>query len=189
VVSSRPFAAAALLLLPACNVSQHRQDFALVAGRDRQLVSAWMRPADSGPGSLWLDTLFFPLDFLGSTWTCLEAPFRDDVAITWGPLGWLATVLPGVSANWYGDPEKSPLPIKPFAPEPTPISVAVQPDDLRVLRSAATDGDRLRAFAEAVRKSLPSGNPKRRWSLDQRLWQDDLVPRLTAVDLGQDPDR
>lgn len=182
-------AVATLLLLSACNVSQHRQDFALVAGRDRQLVSAWLQPADSGPKSLWLDTLFFPLDFLGSTWTCLEAPFRDDVAITWGPLGWLATLLPGVSANWYGDAEKSPLPIKPFAPEPTPIPVAVRPDDLQALRSAGSNSERRRVFAEAVRRSLPPGNPNRRWGFDRIFWQTTIMPSLTSVDLSDGPSR
>lgn len=171
------------LLLAGCNVSEHRHAFLLVAGRDQQLVHAWLRPADSGPGSLWLDTVLFPLDFVASTWTCLTAVGDEQVAITGGPLGWLLTALPCCSANWYGDAARSPLPIRPFAPEPQPL--AVPATLLQAVRAADTAAARRQAFAAAVAAGLPPGRPGSRAPLlDREFWQQVVRSALLAVELA-----
>jgi hypothetical protein len=182
----RGIAAAMLLALAGCNVSEHRHTFELAAGRDVQVVYAWLRPADSGPGSLWLDTLLFPLDFVASSWTCAQAIWSDDVAVTYGPLGWLATALPVVSANWYGDAAKVAMPIKPFAPDAQPFRVAVSHQDLAALRAAQDGGERTAAFDRAVLRALPpgqAGGSGRHWLLDQRFWQEAIRPGLAGVEL------
>lgn len=182
-------AAIAALLLAGCNVSEHRHAFELVAGTDVQHLQVWLRPADSGPGSLWLDTVLFPLDFVASTWTCAAAIWSDDVAVAWGPLGWLATALPVVSANWYGDAERVAMPIRPWAPDARPLRFVVGRQDLIAVRRASDAGERLQAFDRAVQQALPPGREggRRGWLLDRSFWRDCIRPGLVAVELEAAP--
>lgn len=182
-------AAMGALALASCQTAQHRHDFVLVAGGTQQPVHVWLQPTDQGPGGLWIDSLLFPIEFLASSWVCLEATWRDDVAIAWGPLGWLATALPFCSARYYGDATKARMPIKPWAPDPQPIRVPVSREELAAIVAAASPEQRCQAFDQAVSQRLAAGTRESELRLDRSFWERRIRPALRAVELpeGQPP--
>ncbi len=164
-----------------CQVELHRHAFDFASPRDRLQLDVWMRPP-VGDRSVLLDLFAFPLEFVASTWTCATAVADDDLAITWGPVGWLTTALPFCAANQYADASR--WAVDPARPEPQPFRVPVDDATLVAIRRAESAAERRALFHQAVRASLPPGREASPHHLDRVSWDAWVVPYVSAVDIA-----